>query len=855
MLIPHRRSLRAPLLALLLLGTLSLTDAPPTAGAQDRAASKTFELTVVGPDGKPVPQARLDIRLSPAPKQWVFPSGKLVRKSNYGALAETDDQGHATFELPTQPVHSLNIGILTPGFAPFWARWDVNDKGAVLPDQETIRLTAGVRVGGIIVDDEGRPVPNVEVHPSIEYQKREGDFRQLAIGHTEKTDAEGRWVFESVPATFETLFVGFDHPEFVGGAGQKLSVKDFTLPAGVAPTQRMTLSRGIVVTGNIIDHKGDPVGGARVRAKFLNSQRQAVANDKGEYRLSGCQPGQVSIVATAPGHGPELQSVKLALGHEPVDFVLPKGRTIRVRMVDGAGKPVPKFRVLFQDWRGSEHAYELDKVLAYAGADGVWEWREAPEDVVIADICPPEGMQLVSQRLVARDEEYLFEVKPALDVTGRVVDQETGKPVPEFRVTLGIQTERGEIQWIRRETFDGRNGAFTYGTDRPYPAFLFRIEALGYAPLETRKVAPDEGKVTLDVALKPAPALEGVVLLPDGKPAAGAMVLIGTEESDINFDNGEFEEESRCDRQKTGADGRFRLPPQAGPFELIVVHSAGLAWVQPDGEKSMEMRLAGPIRLEAWARLEGVARIGSQPAEGVEVQMAHQATVYSGNGRPRVDWSYSHVASKDGRFVWNRVVPGSGTLYRTVAYNVRPDSASYAATQQQRVKFVAGETTEVTLGGAGRAVTGKLLAPPDANERPDWNSALVSLQEVVGRAPPEPVVPAAVAGDEAKREAWLRQFLLTADGRAYLAAMEVMQEQRAQARRYAAAVAKDGTFRIEDVPAGEYELTGRVESSAPEVRRGEARRLGFLQLPVKVEGADKSPQSLGPLELKLSKKR
>ena len=69
--------------------------------------------------------------------------------------------------------------------------------------------------------------------------------------------------------------------------------------------------------------------------------------------------------------------------------------------------------------------FEFDHVSQYADKNGVWVWNEAPLDEFKADICPPDGMQLIGQPLIAREEEYVFRRPRALVVSGKVIDAVT----------------------------------------------------------------------------------------------------------------------------------------------------------------------------------------------------------------------------------------------------------------------------------------------------------------------------------------------------------------------------------------------------------------------------------------------
>ena len=89
--------------------------------------------------------------------------------------------------------------------------------------------------------------------------------------------------------------------------------------------------------------------------------------------------------------------------------------------------------------------FEFDHVSQYADENGVWVWNEAPLDEFKADICPPDGMQLELQPLIARAGEYVFRTPPALVISGKVVDAETKAPIKRFRVVPGSDRMTGDV--------------------------------------------------------------------------------------------------------------------------------------------------------------------------------------------------------------------------------------------------------------------------------------------------------------------------------------------------------------------------------------------------------------------------
>ena len=109
--------------------------------------------------------------------------------------------------------------------------------------------------------------------------------------------------------------------------------------------------------GRVVDGSGKPVKGAQVDTGGMEyrDERTPVATDElGEYTLRGCEAGPAIVTAQAEGFGPEFREVNVPNGGEveaPV-IRLGKASTLRVRVVDRAGKPVAGAYLQVGTWRG-----------------------------------------------------------------------------------------------------------------------------------------------------------------------------------------------------------------------------------------------------------------------------------------------------------------------------------------------------------------------------------------------------------------------------------------------------------------------------------------------------------------------
>ena len=270
--------------------------------------------------------------------------------------------------------------------------------------------------------------------------------------------------------------VEIDHPDFMP-VRRPLTRGEFGVERGREPVARIVLDRGLTVTGKVTDEAGKPIVGALVRTKFLNDIREAKSGPDGVYRLAGCEPRAVQLVVSAAGRASDMKKLNIEPGMGPVDFAMKPGGTVRVRVLDAQGNPVPKARIFFQRWRGDYAYFEFDHVTQYTDKDGVWVWHEAPLDEFKADICPPDGIVLPHQPLIARAEEYVFRLPAPLVVSGNVIDAVTKEPIKEFRVVPGIRSSEDHMNWARGESFLARDGRYEIRETYGYLGHLVRIEA------------------------------------------------------------------------------------------------------------------------------------------------------------------------------------------------------------------------------------------------------------------------------------------------------------------------------------------------------------------------------------------
>jgi uncharacterized GH25 family protein len=726
------------------------------------AKHQNLALTVMGPDGKVVPEITIEIRSEPSLKVGQILEGDLFRRMQYGISVRSTARGRVALDLPPN-LRRLDFYIEAPGYAPYWAGWNFEATSETLPPALTAPLDAAWSAGGIVNDEQGRPIRGVKISPSIRFKNRPGDLRQVHIGRSVRTDSEGKWHFDSVPASLDDVRVEISHSDFMG-EWRTLTRREFGIDRGRSPNASIVLKRGLSVSGRVTDENGKPLAGAIVRTRFANDLRKAVTGADGVYRLSGCRPEPSRLVVSAKGCAFDMKEVRVEPDMAPVNFQMQPGGRIRVRVVDQQGRGIARARIFFQWWRGHIEYFEFEDVNQYADKNGAWEWNEAPLDEFTADICPPDGMQLGQQSLVARKDEYVFRTSPALTVSGSVVDSETKRPIKSFRVVPGNRYDAPDPIWQRQSSMMGMDGHYQFQTRYDAPAYVFRVEADRYLPSESRNIKSNEGKVAVDFELTKGQDIDAVVLTPDGLPAAGAKVAMGVAGSQIIMINGNVDSHSTFAALKeTDANGRFHFPPPGGGCYLVISHPSGYAQYQPAPRSNRRV-----IHLDPWTRVAGTFRVGGKPQANVELSISRGDTRVYGSDVAHIFTEDETTTGPDGRFVFERVMAGNGRIGRRIVMMVNTGSSEVTWSHMVPVKFPLGKTIEIDLGGKGRAVVGKLKAPVDARQDATWSFALIDVEP---------------------RGA----------------------QRRDREGRYVATVARGGTFRIDDLPPGEYTLSVRYD--------------------------------------------
>src|SRR5262249_24871403 len=187
-----------------------------------------------------------------------------------------------------------------------------------------VKVSDSIRgsITGRVLGDDGQPLAGVSVSVSSMSDSRR-------VRRSVSTDGEGNFKVNDLPAGAYNVAVtapGFVNPQ--GGrpdAAPFNSAQCYRLGANVT----ITLIKGGVITGKVLDAAGRPLVGSPVRAIRVRDEegrlayetpgapRSGMSDDRGVYRLYGLQPG--SYIVCAGGAG-EILSSDIGLREVPTYY-------------------------------------------------------------------------------------------------------------------------------------------------------------------------------------------------------------------------------------------------------------------------------------------------------------------------------------------------------------------------------------------------------------------------------------------------------------------------------------------------------------------------------------------------------
>lgn len=724
------------------------------------------------------------------------------------AEGATNQFGRFDFQHDKAKFTSLTITVAYEGYVPTKISFRDKAESLELPLNYTFTMEKGTSIGGIITNEENQPVEGVAVSllvPSDE-QAVQPSIRPDIWDYVVKTDAEGKWRCDIMPSKLDDVWISLAHPDYVDdnmyGTTEKPSMEALRALTGI-----MVMKKGLEVSGIVMDTKGNTISNAFVAQgsdRWGSHYPDTRTDEEGRFHFVNAQPGEMILTVSAEGKAPDLKRFEVRPELEDIEFRLEPGNIIRGRVIDSDGNPIQGAFVAADTWRSHRSIHwrvDTDK-------DGRFQWNEAPADEVLFDLGKSKYMSIRGEPLtpLPDNEEWELVMYRPTEVSGTVVDAETGQFIESFNLVPGFKSsEEDDVWWNTRSTRTFTNGHYKKIYSEPRYGYALKVEADGYIPAISRVFSPEEEVVVIDFALEKGDGVFGFVYLPDGSPVQGAEVMLSTRGTSI--ENGLFVQKREQPYCETDENGRFSFTAQVEDFVIAVVHQQGFAQIH-----SSEFAESAELVLEPWAHIEGTVYVGREIGAG-ETVVTHRYYDHS-NLEPRVYIYGKSTADTQGTFKFHRVVAGQLQIGREIKTSA--NTSSY--TDNEHVEIASGETLEVRIGGKGRPVAGRFVVPA-GSKKIDWKVGWTDISTKWDIETPKPIYPEGFAAmsQEEQRE-WLTQWRQSDELKAYREEVEALRKQR---RNYPVIVNEDGAFRCDGVEAGHYQLRGNfTEPSNAEMFMG-----------------------------------
>ncbi|NUN95405.1 MAG: hypothetical protein HUU16_04470 [Candidatus Omnitrophica bacterium] len=828
--------------SLLFVAALDFVRAEPASEQPSPEAAAGSPRPATPPDKSEVSKAAptLRIRLVDKATQAILPDTTVEMRVNVSGGCNnyidtpirTGPVGEATLvSTATNPV-AFGFRASVPGYVPLHGMWfrEIEPRFARLPGFILLELEKGTRIGGIVKDEAGNPVSGAEVEISIYRQEKDSDpdaVRPNLSGLAETTDSEGRWSCAKLPEPLVgyNLSLSYSHPDYMlerawNSAG---SAEVSRLREG---NQVVTLRRGASLSGRVVDDLGRPIEGATARTGQFSGAKESKTDSEGIFVLDHVPGHSTTLLVTADNYAPTVVQVAPTGKGAQFQVELKAGVPLRGRVQDEAGAPIPGAWISL-DRSGFETLSDMLDERLETDSDGRFEWVNSPSRTLIYSITK-KGFQGMRQLPLAPGEkEHLITLHPPIRVYGRVLDATTLEPIEEFQIIPGTQwravdkrvTWQESSGWVK----NFRDGAYEFELNQGYVGMALQVKARGYLPAESPIIPRDAPRdFEQNFVLLKGGGPGGQILDLEGKPLAGAAVILCTTEAGGYIRNGLDLSNGSGKPVTTDSEGKFAFVEPAAVFKMVCVHEKGYAVVPP-----AEFPQGGLIRLQPWGRVEGRVFIGAKPAASEPVVLSFPD---GGEREPRCYLDYRTTTDTEGRFAFEYVFPGEASAARQFTLASTGSGMRTANTHTPPVEVRPGETATVQVGGTGRPLIGKLKFSqgfPDA-AKVQWALAQGNLFEV------------------SQSRGILSALLNTKP-----------KEPPRQRKGFQAKAEPDGSFRFEDIPEGTYNLIFTVlDPTSPDQMMGKA--MGTLRTEITVPpmegGRSDEPLDLGSLVVTPTKK-
>jgi len=630
---------------------------------------------------------------------------------------------------------------------------------------------------GVVQDEAGRPVAGAKIEFEMPGGIDPSQQENIEFGPDTSvtTDANGHWFSSMIPTDDDQINLRLTEAHHAEMTAE-------LHPNGPDATNSfIVMPNGFDVAGAVTDANGLAIANAKVREVRLNSEGEAktTTDALGNFLFKNRKAGELTLAVQAEGFAPTVKTIEVGGKIAPLQFQLAPGSLLRGHVVDENGNPIAQATV---ETEGDSMGIRKVEWSDTTGKTGRFEWNSAAPDPLVYRITAGGFNSAYNITLAADGSDHEIKLshltpgKDVVQIAGTAVDAESGQPLDGFKV----QMRRVEPDWVVPFDFvtSGQSGKFAVSVPvvSLHTNYQIELEKDGYLPAISGNLLTRDGNQTLAFKMERGSGPSGVVLLPGGEPAVNATVYLCTEQAGVRLNvPGRVQKgiNTTTYLARTDEAGKFSLAAAPASQGLVIIHDNGFAQVS-----AAALAAGGAITLQAWGRIEGSMTLDSQPVANETIFANDFSQQFDAQGRRYGGFGYEYQTKTDaaGKFVFDKVPPGPCRIARNNLDHVA------------RVTINAGETTRVTLGGSGVAVVGTVTLPGSLDAI-DWPAAWVRL--LTKTSQPVDVPPQ------------LRNY---ASVPAFVEAWRTWQASYNERNEFFGHCRADGSFRLPDVPAGDYAL-------------------------------------------------
>lgn len=637
--------------------------------------------TVVDAGGQPLLGAEVTLARRDEPDAWA------ARRDAHRARAAAA----GAFRVPGLTAGgSYDVLVTHPGFAPVLTPVTIPKTGS--PLGLDVVLSPGRTAYGTIVDSSGRPVEGAR----IELVRSQVGRTTAATGPPLAEDGlyrstagqDGRFDLSCLPPGCFDLRIEGD-----GFAPLERTGVEIPAGAGLLDLGRFFVERGAVLAGRVVDPEGQPLAGAEIwvvpRAPrdwtaYYKEGPAAVSGSDGQFTLTDLpREGGIGLDVCRKGFLAESRTIREP-PLEPLRIVLDPAVRIVGRVLDPTGAPVAGAQI--RAWLSGESPDRPVSIRPCRLLDATAETDAGGQFVLEA--LPPGWWTVRAEAagwLSAETERRHVLAGASLDgveivlgagavLAGRVL-------APDGAPLAGAEVRAYGERSDPRATTAG-DGTYHLPGVEPGERTVEATHPDHELASRTLVVASGENRLDLQLGASRRSEIRGRVLGPDGRPLAGARVVIPASSSAYS-----------------AADGSFVLLEKDGTYEI---------WADKDGYAPG--RTAEPVT------------VAERPVEGVEIRLTPGGAVTGrllglnraqlSGARVEIDLQppFQSMAAVDaqGGYRIADVPPGDWTVTATAGDRTLSDRVSLPPGQgEAALDFNFPQTWEVSgwvLGPAGEPV-------------------------------------------------------------------------------------------------------------------------------------------------------